>query len=90
LKAKESNADLSQKLQDADERIRNLERDSERERAELKNSRLDHHTLYAKYLDLSKNYTNIVRLLGTDRRIIEGAISERHRHLQLWKMLLEE
>jgi DNA repair exonuclease SbcCD ATPase subunit len=56
-----SNADLLQKLQDTDKRIRNLERDLESERTNLKNSRLDHHTLYASYLDLNKNYKNIYK-----------------------------
>jgi predicted ATP-binding protein involved in virulence len=69
LKAKESengvlrtsNADLLQKLQDADERIRNLERELESERTDLKHSRFDHRTLYDNYLDLSKNYKTVYK-----------------------------
>ncbi len=56
-----SNDDLLQKLQDADERIRNLELELESERADLKNSRFDHRALYANYLDLSKNYKHIYK-----------------------------
>jgi regulator of replication initiation timing len=72
LKAKESenkllrtsNDDLLQKLQDADERIRNLERELDGERADLKNSRFDHRTLYANYLDLSKDHFGKKQLSG--------------------------
>ena len=56
-----SNTDLLQKLQDAEDRIRNLERELESERTDLRNSRFDHRTLYSNYLDVSKNYNNIYK-----------------------------
>ena len=55
------NTDLLQKLQGAEDRIRNLERALESERTDLRNSRFDHRTLYSNYLDVSKNCNNIYK-----------------------------